>query len=277
MPDENAQAKADAAKEEAATGESALEATRAAAAEGQTDVGEAKVEEKKEEGKEEEKGEEEKTDEVTLPDLTDEQRAALAKDPAIQEAVRGEGAAELDAFIKNTIEEHDQKKETEQTRAAERKTKEEALKVYREDNDPAPLAQIAAEEAAKAETADALSAEVGEAMTRELRPYVEAVYGETIKGMKPEEVKELAEMPLVDALQKLDDRRVAAIKGESAGEVDAAKKAAQNAKTAADARGDGGGNLPGGSAEEAVGDDIGTLMRKGLEDGAPEYEEVAGG
>jgi len=94
--------------------------------------------------------------------------------------------------------------------------------------------------------------------------------------MKPEEVDKLSEMPLVDALTELDRLKAEGIRGEATGEVDAAKKAAQHAKTAVDARSDATGTLPGGSAKEEVGESIGDLMRQGMEE-ALDVEEAQGG
>lgn len=227
----------------------------------------------------EQKVEEDKDDEeqATVPQLTNEQIAALAKDERLQKAVRGEQADSLQAFIKQTLDEQEQTKENEKAQAAQRQSLEDAYKALRENDDPGPLAQIAAEQYEKAREADKVSGQVSDAVARELAEFVEAVYGDTIKGMKPEEVKALDKMTVVDALVELDRRRADSIRGESASQVSEAEKAAQNAAAAAKARGDAGGQIPGGSAEEAVGDDIGTLLRQGLGENDPEYEEVSSG
>ncbi len=227
-----------------------------------------------EEGEEDaEEKEEEKADEAELPELTDEQVAALRdKDERFKQA-----PSDLDAFLREALQQQEQTKEQEQAQAAQRQSLEDARKAYREDNDPAPLAQLADEMLVKAEEAEQLSAKLDEAMQEQLRPYVEAVYGEQIRSMKREEVERLSDMPLVDALKELDRMKGEAVRGESAGEVDAAKKAAQNAAAAANARSETGANLPGGSAKEAVGDDIGTLMRQGMGEEDLDVEEAQGG
>src|SRR3990172_5381721 len=80
---------------------------------------------------------------ATLPELTDEQIAVLAKDPRVQEAFKAEAPSALDELVDSLLAE----KEGEKTRAAAeaetQKTGEEALKAF-EEGDPAPLADLAA-------------------------------------------------------------------------------------------------------------------------------------
>jgi hypothetical protein len=252
----------------------AVETTAQAAATGEEAEAGAKEEKAEEAAAEEKEGAEEKAEEVELPELTDDQRAALAKDPAMQKLVQAEGTEDLNAFIQATLAEAEKTKETEKEQAAERKTLEEAERAFREDNDPGPLAQIAADNLAKVRQRAAMSAEVDNAMYEGVRPFVEAEYGDTVRAMKPEEVKALDEMPLAEALQDLARRKAAASGGS---EKEAANKAVQNAATAGAARSESGGTLPGGTAKEAVSDDIGTLMRQGMGDDDLDVEEAQGG
>lgn len=256
--------------EDTAAAEASTEAARVAVA-GEEAAAEEVKEEKGEEAAQEEGKEAEA---VEVPELSEEQVAALRQDPRFKpEEKAPEG---LDAFVKGLLQEQEQAKETEQTQAAERKSVEDALKAYREDDDPAPLAQIAADLYDKAQEAGRVSVEAAKVVDERLSVFVEAEYGEQIRALKPEEVKNLDEMPLMDALKELNHLRVEAVRGESTTDKDAAGKAVRDAATAGAARVEGKGALPGGSAEEEVGDDIGTLMRQGMED-AVDAEEAVGG
>ncbi|KKN29546.1 hypothetical protein LCGC14_0843040 [marine sediment metagenome] len=233
--------------------------------------------EKKDEEKGEDKGDEEKSEEtVEVPELSDEQIAALADDPRIVEARKGkEGPAPsaLDELLKGAVADADQKRESEETTKKDLATREEALKAFRDDGDPAPLAALAARAIEGAERQQAVDAAAEEGVNARMAGVIQAVYGDTLKAMKPEEVKALDDIPLVDAIQKLADLKAAGPKAESDAAVSAAEQAARNAATGNSAKGDKVGVLPGGTAEEgAEGDDIGALLRKGIE-GALDIEE----
>ena len=224
--------------------------------------------EKKDEEKGEDKGDEEKSEEtVEVPELSDEQIAALADDPRIVEARKGkEGPAPsaLDELLKGAVADAEQKKESEETAKKDLATREEAMKAYR-DGDPAPLAELAVRAIEGAERQQAVDAAAEEGVDARMAGVIQALYGDTLKAMKPEEVKALDDIPLVDAIQKLADLKAAGPKAESDAAVSAAEQAARNAATGNSAKGDKVGVLPGGTAEEgAEGDDIGALLRKGI-------------
>ena len=237
---------------------------------------EATSEEKKDEtgdGKGEEKGEEkaeEKANEtVEVPELSDDQIAALADDPRIVEARKGkEGPAPsaLDELLKGAVADAEQKKESEETAKKDLATREEAMKAYR-DGDPAPLAELAVRAIEGAERQQAVDAAAEEGANERLAAAVQAVYGGTLGAMSDEDRKSLDAMPFVDAIQKLADLKASGSKAESDAAVSEAEKAAHNAATGASASGDKVGVLPGGTSEEgAEGDDIGALLRKGIGD-----------
>ena len=229
------------------------------------------TEEKKDEkdkDKGEDKGDEEKSDEtVEVPELSNEQIAALADDPRIVEARKGkEGptSSALDELLKGAVAEAEQKKESEETAKKDTATREEALKAFR-DGDPAPLAELAVRAIEGAERQQAVDAAAEEGVNTRMADVIRTVYGDTLKAMKPEEVKALDDIPLVDAIQKLADLKAAGSKTESDAAVAAANQAARDAATGASANGDKVGVLPGGRTEEgAEGDDIGALLRKGI-------------
>ena len=198
-----------------------------------------------------------------LPELTDEQIAALAKDPRVQEAFKAEAPSALDELVNSLLAE----KEGEKTRAAveaeTQKTVEEALKAF-EEGDPAPLADLAAKSYREAQSRAALRGQLEEAVNAEVGAAIDAAYGDLLRTMKPDEVKALDAMSLPDALKELQKRAVEVATGQSRED---SQKALAAAKTGAAARADGSVNLPGGaSAKDDVGDDIGALMRKGLAD-----------
>ncbi len=224
--------------------------------------------EKKDEEKGEDKGDEEKSEEtVEVPELSDEQIAALADDPRIVEARKskeGPAPSALDELLKGAVADADQKRESEETTKKDLATREEALKAYR-DGDPAPLAELAVRAIEGAERQQAVDAAAEEGVDARMAGVIQALYGDTLKAMKPEEVKALDDIPLVDAIQKLADLKAAGPKAESDAAVSAAEQAARNAATGNSAKGDKVGVLPGGTAEEgAEGDDIGALLRKGI-------------
>ncbi len=230
------------------------------------------TEEKKEE-KGEEKGENDQAgkddDKVEVPELSDEQIAALADDPRIVEARKGkEGptSSALDELLKGAVADAEQKKESEETAKKDIATRDEALKAL-EDGDPAPLAALAKQAIENAERQKDIDSAAEEGVDARLATVIQALYGDTLKAMKSEERAALDDMPLVDAIQKLADLKAAGPKAESDAAVSEAEKAAHNAATGASANGDKVGVLPGGSAEEgAEGDDIGALIRKGIGD-----------
>ena len=207
-------------------------------------------------------GDEEAAADAALPELTDEQVAALARDPRIQEAFKQEAPSALDELVNSLLAE----KEGEKTRAAveaeTQKTVEEALKAF-EEGDPAPLADLAAKSYREAQSRAAIRGQLEEAVNAEVGAAIDAAYGDLLRSMKPDEVKALDAMPLPDALKELQKRAVEAATGQTREE---SSKALKAAVTGAAARVDGAVNLPGGRAEEDVGDDIGALMRKGLAD-----------
>ncbi len=217
----------------------------------------------------EDKDEDKDDDKVEVPELSAEQIKALADDPRIVEARKGkEGPAPsaLDELLKGAVADAEQKKESEETAKKDLATREEALKAYR-DGDPAPLAELAVRAIEGAERQQAVDAAAEEGVDAKMANVIQALYGDTLKGMKPEEVKALDDMPLVDAIQKLADLKAVGSKAESDAAVSEAEKAAHNAATGASASGDKVGVLPGGTAEEgAEGDDIGALLRKGIGD-----------
>ncbi len=212
-------------------------------------------------------GEDKDEDKVEVPELSAEQIAALADDPRIVEARKGkEGptASALDELLKGAVADADQKKESEATAKKDLATREEALKAL-DEGDPAPLAALAKQAIDNAERQQAVDAAAEEGVDARMATVIKALYGETLEAMKPEEVKALDAMPLVDAIQKLADLKAAGSKAESDTAVSEAEKAARDAATGKSANGDKVGVLPGGSAEEgAEGDDIGALLRKGI-------------
>ncbi len=158
--------------------------------------------EKKDEEKGEDKGDEEKSDEtVEVPDLSEEQIALLAKDPRIAELRKGSETSALDELLKGALAEETQKKESEETAKKDLATRDEALKAYR-DGDPAPLAELAVRAIEGAERQQAVDAAAEEGVDAKMANVIQALYGDTLKAMKPEEVKALDAMPLVDAIQK---------------------------------------------------------------------------
>ncbi len=231
---------------------------------------EATSEEKKDE-KGEEKGEEkdESGETVEVPELSEEQIKALADDPRIVEARKGKESpapSALDELLKGAVADAEQKKESEETAKKDLATREEAMKAY-SDGDPAPLAALAKQAIESAERQQAVDAAAEEGVDAKMANVIQALYGDTLKAMKPEEVKALDDIPLVDAIQKLADLKAAGSKAESDAAVSEAEKAARNAATGVSASGEKVGVLPGGTAEEgAEGDDIGALLRKGIGD-----------
>ena len=207
-------------------------------------------------------GDEEAAADAALPELTDEQIAALAKDPRVQEAFKQEAPSALDELVNSLLAE----KEGEKTRAAveaeTQKTVEEALKAF-EEGDPAPLADLAAKSYREAQSRAAIRGQLEEAVNAEVGAAIDAAYGDLLRTMKPDEVKALDAMSLPDALKELQKRAVEVATGQSRED---SQKALAAAKTGAAARADGSVNLPGAAAQKDVGDDIGALMRKGLAD-----------
>jgi hypothetical protein len=81
-------------------------------------------------------------DSVTLPDLTDEQIAALAADPRIAEARKGDEKSALDRLLEDSLAEREQERERKESEAKQEADVDSALKAY-EEGDPAPLADLA--------------------------------------------------------------------------------------------------------------------------------------
>ncbi|KKL65436.1 hypothetical protein LCGC14_2155000 [marine sediment metagenome] len=237
-----------------------------------SDTDEKKDEEKDEKGGDKDEEKDESGEPVEVPDLSDEQIALLAKDPRIAELRKGDETSALDELLKGAVAEETQKREHEETAKKDLATREEALKAFR-DGDPAPLAELAVRAIEGAERRQAIDAAAEEGADARLGQAIQVVYGNELKAMTPEEVKALDDMPLEDAIQKLADLKAAGSKEESDAAVSEAEKAAHNAATGNSASGEKVGVLPGGSAEEgAEGDDIGALLRKGIE-GSLDIEE----
>ena len=209
-------------------------------------------------------GDEAAADEAAgLPELTDEQIAALAKDPRIQSAFKTEAPSALDELVNSLLAEKEEEKTKATAEAETQKTVEEALKAFEEGDDPAPLAALAAKSFREAQRRAEITTQLQEAVNTEVGAAIDAAYGDLLRSMKPDEVKTLDAMPLPDALKELQRRSIEVATGQSRED---SQKALAAAKTGATARADGTIHLPGGSAKEDVGDDIGALMRKGLGD-----------
>ena len=198
-----------------------------------------------------------------IPELTDEQIAALAKDPRIQSAFKTEAPSALDELVNSLLAEKEEEKTKATAEAETQKTVEEALKAFEEGDDPAPLAALAAKSFREAQRRAEITTQLQEAVNTEVGAAIDAAYGDLLRSMKPDEVKTLDAMPLPDALKELQRRSIEVATGQSRED---SQKALAAAKTGATARADGTIHLPGGSAKEDVGDDIGALMRKGLGD-----------
>jgi hypothetical protein len=221
----------------------------------------------------EDEGESKDDDSVDLPDLTPEQIAALAQDPRIAEARQGEDKSALDRLLEDSLAEREQERERKESEAKQEADVDSALKAY-EEGDPAPLAELAAKGVAQARKQREITSALDGAVSDRIADDIRKVFGDTLKDMKPEEVKALDDMPLADALSRLVEIKAAAGKAESQEQLSEAEKAARNAKAAADARNDDNGSLPGGTAKEgAAGDDIGALIREGMVGAMSDVEE----
>lgn len=206
---------------------------------------------------------------VELPELTDEQIAALREDPRFKPETP---QTDIDSLLKSVIDEHEHKKESEREEAERKAGLEEALKAYQEGN-AEPLADLAAKSVEDAQKRQALDAEVEAALEERLVKVVQANYMDELKAMSSEEVQALDKMPREQALGVLADKKAERIRAELAGQAKKQDEADATAEAGKAARKDAVGVLPGGVADKegASGDSIGALMREGLGD-ALEYE-----
>jgi len=144
-----------------------------------------------EEKKDEEKGDEEEDksgDTVEVPELSEEQLAALAEDPRIAELRKGSETSALDELLKGALVEETQKRESEETAKKDLVTREEALKAY-SDGDPAPLAALAAnaiESAERQKDIDAAAAVEGHEARRGEGPRRHSPCGRDPEARRPQ-------------------------------------------------------------------------------------------
>lgn len=223
---------------------------------------------------------------AALPELTPEQIAQLAENPAVVEAVLGSktGQSALDILLQQLTEQNARTVAERAVQAKEAATFEEAIKKGQEEGDWSDFGKLTAESLLKKAEDDKVHKEAMGTVVRDLDDAVERVYGDVIDNLTQEELNSLArgnfrsDVDFMTAVLKtFDSKRTEMVRSEAgskASEATAADEAAKLASAAATARSKAGlGAIPGGTGVESKGDSVGDLIREALRGDLASIEE----
>lgn len=208
-----------------------------------------------------------------IPALTEAQIESLATDPRFRQKVLGEG---VDSIVDQILSEKENQRIVAQQQEETQKTIEEALQAA-EEGDLEPIGELAVKAYKEAKAQRELAKQIEPAVFKQLDDAISTAYADITDSVDEGALqKAFQENGLAGVMSVLreTDRKLASQGLEGA--VTASQEAARNVAAAAAARDAGVPVLPGGAANaESIADidDVGALMRKGMEEALTETEE----